>query len=148
MKKVLLSLIAVLAISLVSQAQDYTHALGIRGGDFDNLGGGITYKSGPGGYELIASIGENRFQFMGLIENHYPLGPAGFHWYWGYGADLGVWSDNFTLGADGVIGLEYNLIASTSVPLNFTLDWIPRFQIINEFEFQSTNVNLGIRFTW
>jgi len=158
MKKVLLGLFVVVAFTLTSQAQDYTHALGARVGGGTVVGGGISYKNSPGGYELFLNTWSGNddhnggFSLTGLKQFHQPLGGPGFYWYWGFGADVGIRDNNnnnnndggLTLGADGVIGLEITVLEH----LNLTLDAIPRIEVIDDFGAFGWGGNLGIRYAW
>lgn len=128
-----------------AQAQ-YEKALGLR------LGGsvGVTYvqpmlgnymefigefRFGNSGYFAVGALYEMKYSFFD-IEN--------MDWYFGGGANIGISGDNFGVGVDGVIGLEYTL---DSAPLNIGIDWKPGFDLINSANYLS-NGALSLRYVF
>lgn len=141
MKKVLLSLVAIAAISTTAQAQQISkNALGLRFGDNDGMGAEITYQR--------ALSAKNRLEvdFGWRNSNNYDAIKAaatyqwvwnidgGFNWYAGVGGGLGSWSydtpqykdSDFTVFAAGQLGIEYNF----NIPLHLSLDIRPELYLV------------------
>ncbi len=129
--------------TLSLSAQQYKSAIGVRGG----LANGLTYKqfiSEKGALEGIASFRWRGFEFTGLYEHHYSVfEPEGFYFYWGAGGHIGFyngdhvgWADDTqaytVIGADGMIGLEYNF---QDIPLNLSVDWKPVINFAGNTDF-------------
>ncbi len=137
MKKVLLTLVAIFALSTMASAQ--IKNLGIRVG----YGGEVSAMWGMGGNRLETDLGWNS-KYLGLsivYQWNWDLG-SNFSWYAGVGGRLAVWDNSFALGVAGQIGLEYNF----SIPLQLTLDWRPTFWIIPGTAFGPSDICLGIRY--
>ena len=143
----IVSLVILLGVAKTSNGQaQYDKALGLR------LGGsvGVTYVT-PMWNNYMEFIGEFRFGNNGylalgaLYELKYSFFDVqGMDWYFGGGANIGISDDNFGMGIDGVIGLEYTL---NSAPLNFGVDWKPGFDLINSANYLS-NGALSIRYVF
>lgn len=146
--------------SLKGYSQDYAHAIGVRLGAGDGVGGEISYQQ--------RTFTNNRLEFdLGFTDSKYydgfkftlmyqfvfPLA-EGFNWYIGPGGSIGAWSldtgwpgddfhdDGFFLDVDGQIGLEYNF----PIPLQISIDLRPEFGLINDdFDLNSA---LGLRYTF
>ena len=107
------------AQSRSSSGTDYQTALGVKIWD----GAGITLKHFITGDRAVEGIGYfyNRgFRLTGLYEIHGDItGADGLKWYVGPGAHLGFYNDKydndgkFMLGVDGVLGLDYNFLATS-----------------------------------
>ncbi len=157
MKKLLLSIIAIALFSVVSQAQDYKTAIGIRGGYPAN---GLTVKqfmNEKNALEGILATSYNGFVVTALYENehwtgHYP----GLNWFWGFGAHVGFWgddnnynrTDNYVgavIGADFILGIEYTF---DEIPLNLSLDLIPSINLIGHSGFGGLYSGLSIRYAF
>lgn len=149
MKKVLL--IAVLMVSaLTVKAQEYSQAIGLRGGaEF----AGVTYKMYMGSNALDFTgnwrFGEtySSLSLQGLYEFNYDLADN-LDWYWGLGAHVGVWGDNTNhgslwLGVDGVVGLEYQIPV---VPLAISLDYRPAFNVLPSTSAGFGDIGFGLKF--
>ena len=129
--KYLIALLIVVACTATASAQaQYDKALGLR------LGGGVgvTYVM-PAWGNYVEVIGELRFgnngyiAVGGLYELKYSFFDVeGMDWYFGGGAHVGLSDNNFGMGVDGIIGLEY---VFNQAPLNIGIDWKPGFDIIN-----------------
>ncbi|HEX4886817.1 MAG TPA: hypothetical protein VFV37_02120 [Luteibaculaceae bacterium] len=124
------------------QAQDYKNAIGLRGGFWS----GITFKhinAGNKGYEFILSPRFRGFGLTGLYEVYKPaFNTPRLHWYYGGGAHISSYNYSFYrnnertgtalgLGANGIIGLEYNIGA---IPLNISVDLLPTVPIVPFFD--------------
>ena len=138
--------IMMIGISEMKAQAQYDKALGLR------LGGsvGVTYvqpmwnnymefigefRFGNNGYFAVGALYEMKYSFFD-IEN--------MDWYFGGGANIGISDDNFGVGIDGVIGLEYTL---DSAPLNIGIDWKPGFDLINSANYLS-NGAISIRYVF
>ncbi len=154
MKKLILSFTFLFFLSGVTLAQNYTTGIGLRGG-FSN---GLTVKhfvSANNALEGILSTRWGGFNVTGLYEIHnYPFAVQGLSWYYGFGAHIGFWDGNdvgwadddgayTVIGADGVIGLEYNFV---EVPINLSLDWKPSLNLIGHSGFWGDGGALSIRY--
>ena len=75
------------------------------------------------------------------------------NWYAGFGAHIGFWDGNNTrwgddrsytvIGLDGILGLEYNF---TEIPVNFSIDWKPSFNLVGYSGFWGDGGALSIRY--
>ena len=94
MKKLLLIVIAVIAITLNTKAQSessYKNALGVRlGSSVPAIKSGITYKHfiGNNAIEGILSFGDG-VGICGLYEMHKPLSTENLQWLIGFGGYVG-----------------------------------------------------------
>lgn len=138
MKRRLLYLALVLTFS--SFGQQYHTAIGIKGG-FPGFGSLNVKHFFGGSSALEASLGggARHIWLQGLYERNNALN-QGFEWYYGFGADLGFWTNgsgyynannNKTYtgawgGLDGVLGLEYTF---EEIPLNLALDLGPSIRL-------------------
>ena len=136
---------AILSLSIAS-AQEYPWAIGIRGGAAT---GGLTVKYSIDGVNaiegMLSGMWDNGFLVTALYERHIPVISQGFHFYYGAGGHLGSWKDDFAIGVDGVIGLEYKI---PSIPLALSLDYKPLFNIASDTKFILDDFGLGIKVTF
>jgi hypothetical protein len=138
-----------------AQAQ-YKNAIGLRLWYYP----GITFKhhiSEVGALEFILDSHYGAFTVTGLYEHHIGLGPENLNLYFGGGAHLGYYRYNpdnknwgnynggAFLGLDGILGLEYTL---ESIPLNFSLDYKPAFNILGYKQFWGDGGALSVRYTF
>lgn len=136
--------------------QSYRTALGLR----INEGLGISLKhmmDDRQGVEGIIYTRWHGFNLTGLYAVHYPVfNEPGFRFYIGGGAHFGIfdgngspwWDDDvndFVLGVDGQIGLEYTL---DKIPLNLGLDWKPAINFIGSDDVWFSDLGLSVRYTW
>lgn len=137
MKKTIFTLALSFILCISMNAQDFDSAVGLRLG----FPSGITYKKfisdsnalefygGYRGYILARSI-----SLHGAYQIHKDIDEVdGLQWYYGGGAALFLWSDDFNgsstqIGLQGYIGLSYTL---TDTPVNITVDWVPTFSLGN-----------------
>jgi hypothetical protein len=153
MKKILLTVVAIFAMSTMANAQ--IKDLGVRG----------AFGAGAGA-ELSAMwdcglLGANRLEtdlgwagnkdwgyinLTGIVQWTGDLG-SNFGWFAGVGANLGLYNgndadyDGFGLGLAAQVGLEYNF----SIPIQLTLDFRPGWSFIGHSGF-GYGVALGIRY--
>jgi hypothetical protein len=165
----LFSLLFVFAFAAAPSAQaqgNYGTALGIRFG----YQYGLSLKHFMKGNMAIEGILSSRgfgnnywgnrrmgFNLTVLAEWHNPIGSVnGLAWYIGGGAHIGSWYGNnynrnrntndryFTLGLDGIIGLEWTI---PNAPITLALDWKPAFDFLGGLYFAGDGAALTLRFT-
>lgn len=137
-----------------AQAQDYHTGIGLRGGSSS----GITVKHFISDKAAIEGIFSSRWggaNLTGLYEISKGLGSvAGLNWYYGAGAHVGRWygdrspwfkdkEHHIVLGADAIIGLEYNF---KEIPINLSIDYKPAFNLIGYSGFWGDEGALSIRY--
>lgn len=158
MKKLIFSLVFIMAFVAFGKTQPYNTALGVRLGFFN----GITVKhfiKQDRALEGLLSTRWNGFVISGLYEWQNPIkGVQNLDWYIGGGGHIGFWGDryyyynkkdprdNYTIvGIDFIIGLGYTF---KEVPFNIALDWKPAFNIIGDAHWWGDGVALSIRYTF
>ncbi len=146
MKKLIcMAAVAFMAVSAAS-AQDYKWAVGARfGGEL--VGGTVKYNiDGVNSLEaMLATPWDDGFLATVLYERHIPVIDQGFHFYYGAGGHIGEWKNDFAIGIDGIIGLEYKI---RSIPLALSLDYKPIFNIAEDTEFYMADIALGFKVTF
>ena len=153
MRKVLILAVAIMAVTISSQAQSmgssYRTALGVKIWD----GAGISlkhfFRENRAG-DFIGYFWSQGFRFTGLYEIHGDFaGAEGLKWYIGPGAHLGFYNDKngdgVYIGIDGVIGLDYKF---NNAPINLSLDWQPSFEFGDGRGFYGNWGGFGIRYTF
>ncbi len=155
MKKIIIAIVAVFAMSTVASAQ--IQDLGVRLGGGQGYGAELSTMWGMGGNRLEADLGwasgdhHSSFSLTGVYQWTGEIG-SGFGWFAGVGARLAMWSwDNgynngdtdFALALAGQAGLEYNFDA---IPIQITLDIRPAFYLIPETSFHWGDIALGLRY--
>ena len=120
------------------QAQQYSTAIGFKGGFSYNGGAGINAKHFLGGssaVEISLGGGSRHIWLQGLYERNQDL-THGVEWYYGFGGDIGLftnggydtqYSSGLFIGIDGVVGVEYTF---EDFPLNLALDTGPTLRVI------------------
>lgn len=150
MKKVILAIVAIFAMSTAANAQ--IQNIGVRGLFGNGSGAELSTMWGLGGNRLEADLGwrgNSDWSYLNLRGIYQWTGEigSGFGWYAGLGANLGIYleSDNdhdgFGLGFAAQAGLEYNF----SIPLQITLDFTPQWDLIGYSGF-GYGVALGLRY--
>ena len=156
MKKLLLSALVTIGITLAGNAQDYNTGIGLRAG-FTN---GLTVKHFLGQKAAIEGIFGTRWhgvELTGLYEIHNrAFDTDRLNWFFGFGGHVGFWDGDYTytywgernndymvIGVDGILGLEYNFV---EVPINLSIDWKPSFNIVNNHDFWADGGALSIRY--
>jgi hypothetical protein len=135
-------------------AQDYNAAIGLRGGLYN----GVTFRkmlSSSEAFEAILSARYVGFKVTGLYEIQKPFPSVQrLNWYFGFGAHASGYQTNkfnktipsntteIILGADGVLGMEYNF----DFPLNLSLDWKPSVDLIGYGRFLADEFALSARY--
>lgn len=126
MKKLAVFLfVMILASSVKVSAQDYTWAIGVRGG-FTTSGITGKYNFSPSnGIEGMIDFAKG-FNVTALYERNIPVISRGFNFFYGAGVNMGSWKrfdeNKFTMGVSGIVGLEYKI---SSIPLAFSVDYKP-----------------------
>ena len=143
-KKIILTGLLVVGISLSSNAQDmYGQSLGVRGGFLS----GVTYKHFLDFAGAIEGIVGFNFEngrvttLTGLYEQHFFLN-YNTNLYAGGGLTLGFNSNDFRMIAEGIVGIEYLV---PRFPISFSLDYKPAFNIFDT-ELYFNEFALSIRY--
>jgi hypothetical protein len=148
---------SILAIIFLTSAfvygQQYKTAIGFKGG-FPGYGA-INVKHFLHDFTAVEARfggGGNMIFLQGLYEQNKPL-QDDFEWYWGAGADLGVWTVNYLNngmsytgangGLDGVVGIEYTF---SQFPVNVAFDMGPSLRLFPYVGF-TWGGGLAARFT-
>jgi hypothetical protein len=158
MKKIILSALFIAVCTVLTQAQEYKTALGVR------LSSSNAYQNNSISFKQFINEGtaiEGLFTFgeplaLGaLVEFHKPLSTQGLSWFYGAGGYLAFpkvlnattnkTNTETNFGAQGVIGLDYKF---NNIPLNLSLDWKPELNIVTDINFEPATVGLTARFTF
>jgi len=160
MKRILLSLVLLIALSFQASAQEISkNALGLRLGSNDGIGAEISYQRGLSlNNRLELDLGirnsddDDAFKLVGLYQWVWTIENR-FQWYAGVGGGVGTWDNNnknkdyddgsFLLLA-GNIGIEYNF----SIPLLLSLDYRPELYFGNNYRNDNfgSDIALSIRY--
>lgn len=148
MKKVfIICIVSIFMINL--NAQKNLNALGIRLSDEV----GFTYKRAikPGTViEGIAVIKKHSLLIDGLYEKYNPI-PSfkSLSWFYGGGVFIGFWNSNGSgstmAGLRGTVGLCYSF---ADIPIDASIDWMPRLQLIDQSNFDGNVFGLSLRYTF
>lgn len=157
MKKILITLAALVIVAVSANSQDYKTGIGFRGG----LSQGLTVKHfimSDRALEGLLSARWGGFHLTGLYEIHAPaFNVNGLYWYYGFGGHLGSWdrdsknpwwddTDNHTvIGIDGIVGIEFNI---GTIPFNIGLDYKPALNIIGHTGLWADEFALSVRYVW
>lgn len=146
MKKLIcLCVMAVASITILS-AQDYNWAVGVRfGGEMGGASVKYKFNAANGIEAIVAAPWNNGVLLTGLYQRYIPVIGRGFHFYYGFGAHVGEWYNKFTLGIDGIAGLEYKF---DDIPLALSFDYRPMFNVAGWHNFQMADFALGVRITF
>ena len=134
---------ALLVATLTVSAQDYNWAAGFRFGGFN----GITLKQyqGENALEFGASWGVGNYLTVdGVYEWQQPVIAEGINLYYGVGGYLRLAGNDFCLGAEGVIGLEYQL--PINFPLAISIDYRPALNVLPGLNPNFVNFGFGIKY--
>ena len=142
--RILTILLFVSCLHGAGKAQQYEQALGLRGG----IGATATYKqflSYRSAFEVIGGRYDNDFWGVGLLlqfHNEFRTSSA-FEWYWGFGPTLTFQNSDGFLGISGALGLHVTL---QDIPLNFSLDWLPRIRLGSQSTFRPSGGGIAVRY--
>lgn len=155
MKKRLFSLIVVVFIMGSLAAQDYSTGIGVRGGLYN----GVTIKHFLSRKSAAEGIVATRWGSLDLtalyeINKDNAFDIDRLNWYYGVGGHIGLWNGDvipgsttagsyMAIGVDGILGIEYNFV---DIPINVSLDWKPRFNIIGYSKFYGDAGALSLRY--
>lgn len=156
MKKIVLAIVALFAMSSMATAQ--IQDLGVRIGGGQGYGAELSAMWGMGGNRIETDLGwkgddgYSMISLTGIYQWKGDLG-SGFGWFAGAGARLAMWTwdlpgndgADFALAIAGQVGLEYNFDA---IPFQLTLDIRPQFWVLPDMDdrFQWGDIALGIRY--
>ena len=152
MKKIIIAIVAVFAMSTAANAQ--IQDLGLRLGGGNSFGGEISAMWGLGGTRLETDLGwdsyADHWSHIGLSCTYQWTGSiAGeFGWFAGLGANLGLYmgdavDDAFGLAVNVQGGIEWN---PGAIPFQFTLDVRPAWHLLGEYTGFGWGLALGIRY--
>ncbi|MFK8037842.1 MAG: hypothetical protein AB8B74_06100 [Crocinitomicaceae bacterium] len=159
MKKILVFIFVVIAITPTSICQVNPNAIGLRGGR-GNLGTGaeLTYQKGIGeANRLELDIGlrsSSNFSYFTLTGIYHWVKPItdGLNWYAGPGLQAGYHSSSFNnlpngifIGIGGQLGLEFDFNDELDIPLLISIDTRPMFGFGVGFNYGG---NLALRYTF
>lgn len=156
MKKIIIAIVALFAMSTAANAQ--LSGIGVR------LGGGQGYGAELStlwnfGNRTEIDLGWSSddhytsFSLTGIYQWQGEIG-SGFGWFAGVGARVAYWSweagyntndSDIALGLAGQAGLEYQFSA---IPIQLSLDIRPCFWLIPNTSFHWGDIALGIRYTF
>ncbi|HEY9561117.1 MAG TPA: hypothetical protein VIR29_10070 [Anseongella sp.] len=159
MKKALLTLTVIAGLTLglqnASFAQsggtEYSTAIGLRVGDIDFRGVGITGKhffSENNVGEAIFTFYDHAFYISALYEYHKDIpNAAGLKWLVGLGPFIGIpdGGGDAGFGISPIIGLDYKI---NDVPLNLGIDWRPHFLFSPVSDFEASSLGFSIRYAF
>ncbi len=147
----------VLTLGASSAHAQYNTAVGIRGA----FAPGFTIKHHLTSDHAVEGILVTRWRGVmvtGLYQVHFPaFAVPNLRWYLGGGGHFGVWSrttnnnpwfesdGGVVIGADGIGGIEYTL---RDIPLNFSLDWKPGFNLVGHSGFWVDDGALSLRYAF
>lgn len=150
MRKIVLTFM-LLSLAGWGYSQSYTTAIGVKGGNSGGIGfggGGLNLKhfiSSSNALEFTVGGGDNHIRLQGLYEWQKNISDInGLEWYAGLGASVGLWNRKYAhpngkdiydsglyLGANGIIGLDWNLEPELGLPIGLALDTGPYIGLIN-----------------
>ena len=152
MKKIIIAIVAVFAMSTAANAQ--IQDLGVRGAFGSGSGAELSAMWGLGGNRLETDLGwagNKHWSYINLSGIYqWTWNLAGdFGWFAGVGANVGLYtsdiedySDGLGLGILAQIGLEFN---PSAIPFQFTLDFRPQWDFIGHSGF-GYGAAIGIRY--
>lgn len=145
MKKFLM-MATLLVAALTVSAQEYNWAIGVRGGALSGLT--AKHNLGENAVEAGLSLSTNTINVDATYQWQQPIIADGFHLYYGVGGYVGLYTfenaANLHLGAEGVLGLEYQI---PGAPIALSVDYRPTFNILGGFGYSNFyNFGLGVKF--
>lgn len=150
---------ALILVAYLSYGQGYKTGIGLRAGTFS----GVSVKHSISNVNSIegmltttwgGAMLSGVFQWNNPI-NHEDIKEGNLNWYYGIGGSFGNHDYDFDnrpdreydliFGPTGMLGLEYTF---EDLPLNFSLDWQPVFDIVEEPHFLMSNAAFTFRFVF
>lgn len=157
MKKLLvIIMVLVLSVSLAFSQEDVKDKkfdVGLRGGVSSGATGRLWMSEGSA-IEAIIGYRNLGLVVTGLYEFHKPLQIGeieGLSWFFGGGAHVGIsgwWTAAFTLGIDGIVGLEYDLEPLINFPISVTLDYKPALSFIGTWGTSWADMAFSVRYSF
>ena len=142
-------LIAIVACALLcvgtASAQNYTHSVGIRAGG----SAALTYRYHFNPTHAIEGMlwfgWNNAINVTALYEWSQPVINDDFSLYYGAGAHIGAAYNDFAIGVDGIVGLEYQI---PNAPIAISLDYKPAINFIHFNAYGFFDFALGVKYTF
>jgi hypothetical protein len=136
----------------------YKTGIGIRTGETSGLTVKLNSRKGPS-VEIITGIWSDWLSFTGVFEKNVPaFNIDGMRWYYGAGGHVAFQTDkfntgryydrgdDFALGIDGIVGLEFKI---PPIPFAISIDIKPFIEIYNNGDmFFDFDPGLGVKFTF
>ena len=150
----LFSFVAVRQLSAQSMGSSYETAIGVK-----FYPGALSIKhftEENRAIEGLINFWDHGFRLTGLYEIHGDIdGAPGLKWYVGPGAHIGHYNDGvyhgydygngaFSLGVDGVLGLDYKI---NGAPIVLSIDVQPYFELINHAYFDVWG-GIGVKYAF
>lgn len=153
MKKILFLVAIIGTFSIGFSQKSYTTAIGLKGGNAGGGpfgGGGLNLKhfiNNQNALEVTLGGGSNHLRGQLLYEWQNKTGiSGGLDWYIGIGGSIGAWSKEtihpnykysrgLYIGANAVVGLDWDLERLTGFPIGIAADTGPYIGIINSSSF-------------
>jgi len=155
MKKVILSIVILFALSFSGVSQIEPHAIGGRFGG-GNYGGGfeINYQHGLSdvnrlelGFGFNSHHSHSYMNLAAVYQWVFQL-EEGFNWYVGPGAQFLGLKNSSAIGIGGQLGLEYNFNTNLDTPLLISIDTRPMINFASGGSDFGWAAALGIRYTF
>jgi len=155
MRKGIITIILVLSIVGLANAQEYRTGIGLRAG----FSSGLTIKhfmNQKAAFEGLLKTRWQGFDITGLYEIHnQAFDVSRLKWYYGGGAHIGFYNGNHVywgtygqeytiVGIDGILGMEYTF---SEIPINIGIDWKPALNIVGYSGFWSEGA-ISFRFVF
>ncbi len=145
LKPAILAFILFFSTQIDTQAQSSLpddFELGIRLGDTFGSDFAIDAMMPFGGQTLHANIGFQDNLSLSAMYDFFDTIVDSFHWYYGFGAQVGFF-DDFTVAAAVEVGIEYEI---QEFPITIGIDYRPAFDLITETEFRGSQAGFNIRY--
>ena len=162
MKKLILSLVAVFALSFAVQAQDYDFTGGVRAGY------GAAFSLEASGQAFVNDINRIELDLGFRLQNYIltranrdvyghrgPILSTSYQWHWFLAGGFGVYGGpalqfslpnwhHFSMGAGGQLGFDYQFDS----PFQLALDFRPIYNFFGPFKGFDPNVGIGLRYAF
>ena len=163
----LLTTTVFIILSTALFAQIRSTSVGLRAGGVSGIS--VKYIDDDlRGVEVIAGAQENGFRLVGLVQKYTPIATSrlsNFYMFTGFGAHSGyiryhethaktvedqLYFSNYykatpIFGGDFIVGVEYHF---ETIPLLFSVDYKPYFQLFGEHKFRMDLWDLGFTFRY
>lgn len=138
-----------MAIAVISASTANAQEIGVRFGDV--AGGPVAVDALFSAGKLSRIHADLAFGNGGVgIEGVWdflfkPLGGEAFSWYLGVGASMRIDDDDFLIGPNGEIGLNYGF---KTVPISLSADWRPTLWVVEETKFNAGGFGINVRYVF